>query len=46
MYYAHNIASGTNVTYNTAVGYEALMGSTTAANNTGNYNTAVGDQAL
>lgn len=33
-------------TYNTAVGYEALKGSNTAGNNTGRYNTAIGDQAM
>ncbi len=32
--------------YNVAVGYEALRGSITPANNTGNYNTATGYQTL
>ena len=34
------------ITYNTAVGYQALMGSATPANNTGTNNLAVGYQAL
>ncbi len=33
-------------TYNTAVGYEALRGSLSPGNNTGRYNTAVGDMAI
>ncbi|MBK6994719.1 MAG: hypothetical protein IPH31_07255 [Lewinellaceae bacterium] len=33
-------------TFNTAVGYQALLGSLTPANNTGRRNTAVGDRAL
>jgi hypothetical protein len=45
MYYADDRPTGQE-TYNTAVGYEALLGSTTAANNIGRYNTAIGDQAL
>ncbi len=45
MYYANNDLVGVPV-YNTAVGYEALRGSTTPGNNTGQNNTAVGDQAL
>ncbi len=45
MYYADDRASGRE-TFNTAVGYLALNGSTTAANNTGQYNTAIGDRAL
>ena len=46
MYYADNRTPTGRITYNTAVGYEAMRGSTTAANNTGQYNTAVGYQAL
>jgi len=42
--------SGSNpvgrLTYNTAVGYEALIGGNNEGENTGQYNTAVGDQAL
>ena len=45
MYYADDNTSGRE-TYNTAVGYEALKGSTTASANTGQWNTAVGDQSL
>jgi len=45
MLYADNRTSGRD-TYNTAIGYEALRGSTTAANNTGRYNTSVGFHAL
>lgn len=45
MYYADNRTVG-QYTYNTAVGYEALKGSTTAANNTGKENTAIGEQSL
>ena len=45
MYYADDRTTGRE-TYNTAVGYQALMGSTTAANNTGQYNNAIGDRAL
>jgi trimeric autotransporter adhesin len=45
MYYADDRATGRE-TFNTAVGYEALKGSITPANNTGQNNTAVGDQAL
>lgn len=33
-------------TFNTAIGYEALRGSVPQENNTGRYNTAIGDQAL
>jgi len=33
-------------TFNTAVGYQALMGSSTPSANTGQYNTAVGDGAI
>jgi len=46
MYYADDRSSGGQTTYNTAVGCEALRGSTTASANTGQYNTAVGDKAL
>ena len=46
MYYADNIATGGEYTYNTAVGFQALMGSPTAADNTGKKNTAIGDMAL
>lgn len=46
MLYADNRSTSERYTYNTAVGYEALRGSTTAANNTGRYNTAAGRQAL
>jgi hypothetical protein len=45
MYYADDQTTGQE-TYNTAIGYEALKGSTTAADNTGINNTALGDQAL
>ena len=45
MQYADNSTSG-RYTYNTAIGYEALSGSTTPSNNTGRYNTSVGYQAL
>jgi trimeric autotransporter adhesin len=45
MYYADDRVAGRD-TYNTAIGYQALSGSTTAANNTGQGNTAVGDQSL
>jgi hypothetical protein len=45
MYYANNTpTSFTN--YNVAVGFEALRGSPTPANNTGNYNTTTGYQTL
>ena len=45
MYYANNTPFGfTNK--NVAIGYRALRGSITAANNTGNDNTAVGYQSL
>ncbi|MCD4811513.1 tail fiber domain-containing protein, partial [bacterium] len=46
MYYADDRTLIPRDVYNTAVGYEALRGSTTAANNTGRYNTAIGDSAL
>jgi len=45
MYYADDRTTG-RMTYNTAIGYEALRGSTTAANNTGQSNTSVGYQSL
>ncbi len=45
MFYADNRTTGLE-TFNTAVGYEALKGSTIAANNQGRWNTAIGDQAL
>jgi len=45
MYYADDRVIGRD-TYNTAIGYQALLGSTTASNNTGQGNTALGDQAL
>jgi hypothetical protein len=41
-----NTTSAARETFNTAVGYEALKGSTTPGNNTGRWNTAVGDQAM
>ena len=44
-YYANNSTTAFTNT-NVAVGYEALKGSTTAANNTGNDNTAIGYQTL
>ncbi|MFI5220821.1 MAG: beta strand repeat-containing protein [Bacteroidia bacterium] len=45
MYYSYNSTSAfTN--YNIAIGFESLRGSTTAANNTGNINTALGYQTL
>ncbi len=46
MYYADNRTSGGRDTYNTALGYEALKGSSTASANTGRYNTAIGDQSM
>jgi hypothetical protein len=46
MYYADNRTTG-RYTYNTAIGYEALRGSSTAAAyNTGRWNTAIGYHAL
>ena len=45
MYYADNRSAGRD-TYNTALGYEALKGGLIPANNTGQYNTATGDQAM
>ena len=45
MFYADDRTSGRE-TFNTAIGCEALRGSSTPADNTGQYNTAVGDQAL
>ena len=46
MYYADSRTTNERTTYNTAIGYEAMKGSTTAANNTGQYNTAVGYQSM
>jgi hypothetical protein len=47
MYNADDNSSSTaRETFNTAIGYEALRGSNTPGNNTGQGNTAVGDQAL
>lgn len=45
MYYADDRTAG-RPTYNTAVGYEALKGSSIATDNYGQFNTAVGDRAL
>ena len=45
MHYAHNTTTGQE-TCNTAVGYEALRGNSNPNNNTGKYNTALGDIAL
>jgi hypothetical protein len=45
MFNADNRTSGRE-TYNTAIGYQALYGSSTPANNTGQYNTAIGDNSL
>lgn len=45
MRYADDTATAT-VSYNTALGYRALMGSTTASANTGTANTAIGHSAL
>ncbi len=45
MFYADNRTAG-RTTGNTAVGYESLKGSSTAANNTGQFNTAIGYQSL
>jgi hypothetical protein len=45
MLYADNRTTG-RTTGNTAVGYESLKGSSTAANNTGQNNTALGYQSL
>jgi hypothetical protein len=46
MIFADNRTADARYTYNTAVGYEALRGSATTANNTGRYNSAGGVQAL
>lgn len=46
MLYSDSRNTSERVTYNTAVGFEAMRGSTTAANNIGQYNTATGYQAL
>ena len=44
---ANNSASTSDfITYNTAIGYQALQGSVTPANNTGTNNTSVGYQTL
>ena len=45
MMYADDRITGQS-TFNTAVGYEALRGSTTASANIGQYNTAIGDSVL
>jgi hypothetical protein len=45
MWYANNNTTPFT-SYNVAVGYEALRGSTTPSANTGNYNTALGYQTL
>jgi len=45
MYYADERTIG-RPTYNTAVGYEALKGSSVATDNSGQFNTAVGDRTL
>jgi hypothetical protein len=45
MYNANNTVSA-NYTYNTALGFEALKGSNTPSNNTGQSNTSVGYQTL
>ena len=45
MYFADDRVVGRE-TYNTAIGYQALVGSSTPSNNTGQGNTALGDQAL
>ncbi len=44
-YYANNTVSAFN-NWNTSIGWQSLRGSTTPANNTGTFNTAVGAQAL
>ena len=46
MQYADNRTTNGRATFNTALGCEALSGSAIFADNTGQYNTAVGDQAL
>lgn len=46
MQYAFNGNQSGQASLNTAIGYEALRGSTTPDNNTGTANTAIGDQAL
>jgi hypothetical protein len=46
MQYAYDGTATGQASLNTAVGYEALRGSTNPGNNTGTGNTAVGDQAL
>jgi len=46
MLYADDRVLDARSTFNTAIGIEALYGSTTASNNTGRYNTALGFQTL
>ncbi len=46
MRYYNATSQVSNIPYNTAVGYDALRGSGTAANNTGYMNTAVGYDAM
>jgi recombinational DNA repair protein RecR len=46
MQYADQRSMSPRITYNTAIGYEALRGSTDALANTGQYNTVIGSQAL
>lgn len=43
---AHPSAFNSNETFNTAVGYEALKGSESLYDNTGRFNSALGDRAL
>jgi trimeric autotransporter adhesin len=45
LFYANNSTISDN-TFNTAVGYEAMVGSVTPADNTGRHNTAVGAYSL
>jgi trimeric autotransporter adhesin len=45
MHFADDRTTG-RVTYNTAIGVEALKGSTTASDNTGRWNTAIGYQSM
>jgi hypothetical protein len=46
MYYANNTTVDSSIYGNVAVGFEALLGSSTASSNTGYNNTATGYQAL
>jgi trimeric autotransporter adhesin len=46
LFYTDNRSSSGRETYNTAIGYNALSGNWPAADNIGQYNTAVGDQAM